>query len=205
MPKIIWTEPISRHHDNLLAEHFSINKTREFIGQKYYWPSLRKNVEAYVKGYDVYLALKTVKHKPYGDLQALPVPIYQWKDLSIDFITRLPVSANWKGKSYDFILVIVDWLTTMVYYEPVKITINASGLAEIIFNMIVWHYGLPNSIVSDRGLLFTSKFWLLLCYFFGIKRRLFTTFHPQTDGQTERQNSTIEAYLWVFVNFEQND
>ena len=67
------------------------------------------------------------------------------------------------------------------------------------------HYGLPNSIVTDRGSLFTSKFWSLLCYFFGIKRRLSTTFHPQTNGQTKRQNSTIKAYLRVFVNFEQND
>ena len=59
--------------------------------------------------------------------------------------------------------------------------------------------------MSDRGLLFTSKFWLSLCYFLGIKRRLSTAFHPQKDGQTKRQNSTIEAYLRAFVNFKQND
>ena len=93
----------------------------------------------------------------------------------------------------------------MVHYEPVKITIDALGLAEVILDVVVWHHGLPDSIVSDRGSLFTSKFWSSLCYFLGIKRRLSTAFHPQTDGQTERQNSTMEAYLWAFVNFEQND
>ena len=59
--------------------------------------------------------------------------------------------------------------------------------------------------MTDKSSLFTSKFWSSLCYFLGVKRRLSTAFHPQTDGQTERQNSTMEAYLRAFVNFEQND
>ena len=123
----------------------------------------------------------------------------------IDFVTGLPVLTNWKGKSYNSILVIIDLVIKMVYYEPVKITINAQRLAKVIFDMIVWHHDLPNSIISDRGLLFTSKFWSLFCYFLNIKRRLSTAFHPQTNGQTKQQNSTIEAYLQAFVNFKQND
>ena len=93
----------------------------------------------------------------------------------------------------------------MVHYKLVKVTIDAPRLAEVIFNIVVWHHGMPDSIVSNRSLLFTSKFWLLLCYFLGIKQRLSTAFHPHTDGQTKRQNSTMEAYLWAFVNFKQND
>ena len=103
------------------------------------------------------------------------------------------------------ILVIVDRLIKIVHYEPVKVTIDALGQAEVIINLVIWHHGLPNSIVTDKGSLFTSKFWSSLCYFLGVKRRLSTAFHPQTDGQTERQNSTMEAYLRAFVNFEQND
>ena len=83
----------------------------------------------------------------------------------------------------------------MVYYEPVKVTIDAPGLAKVILDVVVWHHGLLDSIVSDRGSLFTSKFWLLLYYFFGIRRRLSTAFHPQTDSQTKEQNSTMEVYL----------
>ena len=123
----------------------------------------------------------------------------------MDFVTGLPVSINWKEDSYDSILVIVNWLTKMVHYKPVKITLDAPGLAEVIIDVVVRHHGLPDSIVTDRGSLFTSKFWSSLCYFLGIKRRLSTAFHPQTDGQIERQNSTMEAYLRAFVNFEQND
>ena len=120
-------------------------------------------------------------------------------------MTGLSIWTDWKGDSYDSILVIIDRLTKMIHNEPVKIIINAQGLVEVIINVVVCHHDLPNSIVTDRGYLFTSKFWSLLCYFLGIKRQLSTAFYPQTDGQTERQNSTIEAYLRAFVNFEQND
>ena len=113
----------------------------------------------------------------------------------MDFVTGLPISTDWKRESYDSILVIVDWLTKMVHYEPVNITIDAPGLAEVILDVVVWYHGLSDSIVSDRGLLFTSKFWSLLCYFLGIKRRLSTAFHLQTNDQIKRQNSTMEAYL----------
>ncbi len=205
MPEIVRTKLISGHHDDPLAGHFGIDKIRELIAQKYYWPTLCHNVEVYVIGCDVCLALKAVRHKPYGDLQSLPVSTHQWKDLSMDFVTGLPVTTNWKGDTYNSILVIVDWLTKMVYYEPVKVTIDDPGLTKVIFDVIVRYHGLPNSIVSDRGLVFTSKFWSLLCYFLRIKRKLSTAFHPQTDGQTKRQNSIIEAYLQTFVNFEQND
>ncbi len=123
----------------------------------------------------------------------------------MDFVTGLPVSTNWKGETYDSILVIVDRLMKMVHYELVKVTINAPTLAEVIIEAIVQHHGLPDSIVSDQGLVFTSKFWSSLCYILGIKRKLSTAFHPQTDGQTKRQNSTMEAYLRAFVNFKQDD
>ena len=120
-------------------------------------------------------------------------------------MTGLPLSADWKSDIYDSILVIVNQLTKMVYYEPVKVTIDAPGLAEVIIDVVVWHHGLPDSIVTDRGSLFTSKFWSSLCYFLGVKRKLSTAFYPQTDGQTKRQNSTMKAYFRAFVNFKQND
>ena len=76
VPEAIQTELITCHHDDSLAGHFGITKTCELLARKYFSPSLRHDVEAYVKGCDVYLASKVVRHKPYGDLQSLPVPIH---------------------------------------------------------------------------------------------------------------------------------
>ena len=120
-------------------------------------------------------------------------------------MTGLSLSADWKGDNYDSILIIVNQLTKMVHYKPVKVTIDVSGLAKVIIDVVVWHHGLPDSILTDRGSFFTSKFWSSLCCFLGVKRRLSTAFYPQSDGQTKRQNSTMEAYLRAFVNFKQND
>lgn len=114
------------------------------------------------------------------------------------FVMRLPLFTNQKSDNYNLILVIIDRLIKMIYYELVKIIIDALGLAKIILDVVVRYHGLPNSIVSNRGSVFTSKFWLSLCYFLAI-----TYFH--TNAQIERQNSTIEAYLQIFVNYKQDN
>ncbi len=67
----------------------------------------------------------------------------------MDFVTGLPVSTDWKGDTYNSILVIVNRLTKMVHYEPVKVTIDTPGLMEVILEVVVRHHDLPNSIVSD--------------------------------------------------------
>ena len=120
----------------------------------------------------------------------------------MDFVTGLPISTNWKRENYDSILVIIDWLIKIVYYELVKIIIDTSGLAIVILDVIIWYYGLPDLIMTNWGSVFTSKFWSSLCYFLGIKQMFSIVFYPQTDGQTKRQMSTMKTYFWAIVNFE---
>ena len=179
-------ELISHHHNDSLAGHFGIKKTCKLLIRKYHWLTFPHDVEAYVKGCNVCLASKKVCHKPYDNFQSLPVSTHQWKNLVIDFVTGLPVSIDWKRDSYNFIWVIVNWLTKMVYYKPVKIILDVRGLAKVIIGVVIRQHGLLNSINTDRGSFFILKFWSLLCYFLGIKRRISTTFHPQTDGQIEQ-------------------
>ena len=178
LPEAIQTKLISCHYNDSLAGHCGINKTWELIARKYFWPTPWHNVKAYVKSYDMCLVSKAIGHKPYGDLQCLPVFTQQWKDLSMDFVTGLFISTDWKGNSYNSVFVIVDQLTKMVHYKPVKIIIDALGLAKDIIDMVVLYHGLPNSIMTDKSSLLISKFWSLLYYFLGIKRRLFIAFYP---------------------------
>ena len=117
------------------------------------------------------------------------------ENLFIDFVTSLPLFADWKGNSYNSIPVIVNQLTKIVHYKPVKVTIDALRVAEVILDVVIWYYSLSDSIVTNRGLFFPSKFWSLFCYFFSIKQRLSTAFHSQTKCQTKWQNSIIEAYF----------
>ena len=73
----------------------------------------------------------------------------------------------------------------MVHYKPVKITLDTPGLTKIIINVVLHHHGLLDSIVTYKSFFFTSKFWSSICYFFGIKQRLFTKFYPQIYSQAE--------------------
>jgi len=133
-------------------------------------------------------------------LASLPVPTSLWKGLSCDFITDLPVS---NGK--DSILVFVDRMTKMSHFIPCLKSTSAPEFARLFISYIVKLHGLPDSIVSDRGSIFTSNFWSTLTTILKIDPRKSTAFHPQTDGQTERMNQTLETYLRIFCNHEQDD
>ena len=76
----------------------------------------------------------------------------------MDFVTDLPVSADWKGNRYNPIFVILNCLTKMRHYEPVKIMIDALGQDKVILDVVVQHHGLLDSIVTNKNLFFTSKF-----------------------------------------------
>lgn len=76
----------------------------------------------------------------------------------MEFVISLLFFTDWQGNSYDSILIIVKYVTKMVHYESVKVTINDPRLAEVIINVVVWHHGLLDFIIGDYGAIFTSKF-----------------------------------------------
>ena len=120
-------------------------------------------------------------------------------------IVELPPSADSKRNAYDAILIIVNYFTKIVKYFPIRETIAASQLAELFCNEIIKQYGTPRSIVTDRGSIFTSEYWSTLCYYMKAKRKLSTAFHPQTDGQTERQNQVLKHYLRAYADYWQDN
>lgn len=118
----------------------------------------------------------------------------------MDFVTGLP-----KSSGYDAICVVVDRLSKKFHEIPCDTTIDAESLAKL-FVANVWKlHGLPDTIVSDRGALFVSKFWAALCKRLKIQSLLSTAYHPETHGQTERTNAVMEQYLRCFVNYAQDD
>jgi transposase InsO family protein len=120
----------------------------------------------------------------------------------MDFITDLPEST---ASAFTAILVVIDGLTKMAIYLPWRNDINSLELARMIFEHVICKHGVPDDIIADRGTQFTSRFWTRVCSHMSIDPRLSTAFHPQTDGQTERQNLTMEQYLRAFCNDEQDN
>ena len=108
----------------------------------------------------------------------------------MDFITDLPPSQG-----FDVILTVVDRFTKMTHFLPYVKSISSQETADIIMCEVFRHHGLPNDIISDRGPQFISHFWKHLCDGLQISCKLSSSYHPETDGQTERTNQTLEQYL----------
>jgi hypothetical protein len=138
-------------------------------------------------------------------LVPLPVPDTAWRHYSLDFVTDLPKSKDDHGNEYDSILVLVDRFSKYVRYLPVTKTITAQRVAELLLKQCFLKHGPPDTLLSDRGSVFTSQFWSDICYHLKIDHRLSTAFHPQTDGQTERQNQELETYLRIYMNYRQDN
>ena len=114
----------------------------------------------------------------------------------MDFMVGLPESDG-----FEAIWVVIDCLSKQRHFVPCTFTITAEGLAQLFMDQVFKLHVLPASIISDRRLQFACHFWTYLSYCLGIQPRLPTTFHPQTDGQTERINASIEEYLHRYVNY----
>jgi transposase InsO family protein len=198
-------EILKLFHDAPTAGHQGVSKTQKRLVTSFFWQSMRKDVRRYVSTCAVCQRTKARTHLPYGELAALPIPVDPWKEISLDFITKLPLSVDATGRDCDSILVIVDRFTKYSLYIPTTERLTSDGLATLLLYHVFRQFGIPDGIVSDRGSLFTSKFWASFCWHLATSRRLSTAFHPQTDGQTERQNQSVEHYLRTYCGHEQDD
>jgi hypothetical protein len=128
-------------------------------------------------------------------LQPLPVPEWKWETISHDFITGFTGTQ----KHNDSIMVVIDKLSKYAHFIPINSNFKAINITEIIMKEIFRLHGIPKMVISDRDVKFTSTFWKEL--FAGLKTNLNfrTSYHPQTDGQTERTNQIIEYMLCMYV------
>lgn len=191
------------HHDAQLSGHPGQPRTLESIKRFFWWPHLVKDVADYVNCCPTCQRDKLKRGvKPQGLLQPLPIPTEPWESVSTDFITQLPRTPR---HGYDSIAVYVDRLTKMVHFKPCKTTITAEQSAELFLNAVFTLHGMPKSIVSDRGSQFANRFWPAFTGLLGSRSVLSTAFHPQTDGQTENMNRTLEDMLRHYIGSDHND
>ena len=128
-----------------------------------------------------------------------------WEVITIDLITQLPASADLSGNPKTAIVVIVDRFTKRALFFGSQDSCTALEVAQILYEHVFKDHGLPRQIISDRGTQFASKVFQEFCKILGIKSTMSTAYHPQTDGQTERVNQSLEQYLQIFCNHRQDD
>jgi hypothetical protein len=185
---------LEEFHATPQAGHSGFYKTYRRIAANVYWVGMKNTIQNFVRSCDTCQRHKYLASSSGGLLQPLPIPNQIWEDLSIDFITGLP-----KAKGYDAILVVVDRLSKYSHFIPLKHPYTSRSVAEIFCKEVVKLHGIPISIVSDRDPLFMSSFWQELFKMQGTKLKMSTTYHPESDGQTEVVNRCLETYLRCFI------
>uniref|UniRef100_A0A2N9J2Z8 Reverse transcriptase n=2 Tax=Fagus sylvatica TaxID=28930 RepID=A0A2N9J2Z8_FAGSY len=155
---------------------------------------MKQDIKEHIKQCDICQRIKNETVKPAGLLQPLPIPYRPWHSISIDFIEGLPNSNK-----QNVILVIVDRLTKYVHFLSLAHPYTAAKVAFLFMQNVFKLHGLPSSIVSDRDTAFTSTFWQELFTRQGTDLAMSTAYHPQTDGQTEVVNRSLEQYLRAFA------
>ena len=187
-------------HDHILSGHFGQNRTLAAVRREYNWPELRSFVRDYCKSCITCRRNKAPRHKPYGLLRPLPVPLRPWHSISMDFIEKLPLSGE-----YDAILVIVDRASKQVILIPCDVTITSERLAKLFLIHVFSKHGVPSHVTSDRGKEFVSSFFRSLGELLNMEMHYTSGYHPSADGQTERMNQTVEQYIRIFCSYQQDD
>ena len=199
--RVLRTRILHECHDTRTSGHLGKDKTLALVKRNFYWPAMDADIVAYVTSCDACQRNKPSHQSKMGLLQPLPIPHRPWSQVSLDLITALPRTLL----GHDAIVVFVDKLTKMVHYVATTTNVTAPQLASLFMHEVVRLHGVPDSLLSDRDPRFTGHFWRALWDQLGTKLTMSTAYHPQTDGQTERANRTLEEALRAYVNWRQTD
>ena len=184
-------EILHEAHYSRFTVHPGTAKMYHDICIVYWWPGLKKDALDTVSKCLVCQQVKIDHQRPGGLLQPLPLPEWKWDCVTYDFITHLPTSRI----QMDTVWVIVDRLKKSAHFIPIRMTYPVSTLARLYQDQIVRLHGVPWEIVLDKDPRFTSSFWRSFQRELGTETRFSTTYHPQTDGQSERTIQILEDLL----------
>jgi hypothetical protein len=183
---VVRQQILDEAHLSCYSIHPGSTKMYQDLKQHYWWMKMKIEIARYVAKCDTCRRVKAIHMKTAGPLQSLPIPTWKCEEISMDFIVGLPRTA----KGFDSIWVIIDRLTKIAHFLPVKTYYPIITYAQIYIGRILSLHGIPKTIVSNRGPQFVSKFWEELHKFLGTKLLHSSTYHPQTSGQTASEPNT---------------
>jgi len=193
----------SKYHDIVSAGHPGEIETLNAIKEYYWWPGMRTFIKNYVKGCGICQQFKINRNpsNPSYNPIAGPTTTRPFANCSMDLITDLPPITLPNGTIVDTVLSMVDHgLTKGVVLTPCAKTLTKEGAAKILLNHVYKRFGLPDTIISDRDPWFTAKSFQELLKLLGVKSKLTTAYHPQSNGTTECFNQEIEAYIGIYCS-----
>ncbi|GKA51239.1 putative reverse transcriptase domain-containing protein [Tanacetum coccineum] len=191
----LWALIMHESHKSKYSIHHRSDKMYQELNKLYWWPNIKAKIATYVSKCLTYAKVKAEYQKSSGLLVQLEIPQWKCENITMDFVTKFPKTAT----GHDMIWVIVDRLTKSAYFLPMREDESLTKLMKHYLKEVVLRYGMPVSIISDRDGRFTSHFLRSLHKALGTRLDMSTTYHPQTDGQSERTIQTLEDMLRACV------
>ena len=193
------TTCVKAMHDSPFAGHMGVARTEERIRQRFYWPGIHNSVQTFIHNCHACAQRKIATHNNKAPTQHIEVgePFTFW---AIDYMGPLPETA--RGNRH--ILVMMDHFSKWCEAFPTKDQ-KASTVANILLHKVFSRFGPPTVLHSDQGANFESNLMHELCDLMGIAKTRTSAYHPQCDGQVERQNRTLQDMLSKFVSNHADD
>src|SRR5438045_589338 len=183
------------------AGHPGAARTFECAASSWYIRRLSRQIHKYLHHCPQCRVYQTRCHAPYGSLQPIQSPPVPFHTITIDYILALPDSGE-----FNAIMSVTDKFSKCITLVPGRDNWMASQWAHALLDCL-WlaDWGLPKVIISDHDKKFLSVFWMSLFKKLGIQLFYSTAYHPQTDGQSEHTNQTMETMLQFFIGTLEND
>lgn len=181
-------------HNSTFGGHSGMKVTYHKLKKIFYWPKMKKDVDRQMTECPTCQIAKPEHIHVPGLLDPLQIPEMAWTHISMDFIEGLP-----KSHGKDVILVVVDRLTKYAHFVAMSHPFDTQDVIQVFMENVYRLHGMPVAIVSDRDRIFTSELFQNVFKAMGTALRFSTSYHPQSDGQTERVNQCVEAYLRCMV------
>ena len=185
---------LDEFHNTATGGHSGFLRTYKKVAATFYWKAMRKDIKDFVANCQVCQQNKYEALSPAGLLNPLPIPEHVRNEVSMDFISGLP-----RAKGVDTIMVVVDRLSKYAHFLALSHPLTTKEVDKLFIKEIVHLHRFPKVIISDRDHIFLNRFWSELFHSAGTKLKYSTSYHPQTDGQTDVTNRYLEMYLHCFV------
>ncbi|UYV67118.1 hypothetical protein LAZ67_4003958, partial [Cordylochernes scorpioides] len=193
-------EIMKEYHNHMSNGHLGVARTMYRIKSKYFWPSMLKDVSEFVKTCHLCQSRKGSNQLPSGLLQPIPPANFPFERIGIDFVAPLPSTKNRKK----WIIVLTDYYTRYAETRAVS-EATVKEVSKFLVEDIFLRHGAPQYLISDRGSQFTSNLMKKVMKTCKIKHCFTTSYHPQTNGLTERLNRTLINMLSMYVNTDQKN
>ncbi|UYV81543.1 hypothetical protein LAZ67_20001490, partial [Cordylochernes scorpioides] len=200
VPRVRRRDILKEYHNHMICGHLGVTRTMHRLKDKYFWPSMLKDVVEYVRTCHLCQSRKGSNQLPAGLLHPIPAANYPFERVGIDFLGPLPSTKNRKK----WMIVLTDYYTK---YAETKAVIDATAreVAKFLTENVILKHGAPRYLISDRGSQFTSNLVKEITKICQIQHCFTTSYHPQTNRLTERLNRTLINMISMYVNVDQRN